>query len=143
MVPYLVFSLICFLYWCFIESRFRPNQSGDLFTGWLGVMDLRWQQFFNIFTAVSLKGSFVYNIVLWFRPCWFIAVVGYLALKKWFGKYCIVGVTALSILAFCFSGVRLPWCTEIAFVAMPFVIGGESVYGYLKRQNVAVGGAFY
>lgn len=81
MVPYFCFSLLSFLYWVLIESHFRPVDDTSLFNGILGTLDLRLQQFINIFIAENTVNSFAYNIVLWFLPCLFVADYLYSRIK--------------------------------------------------------------
>ena len=63
-VPYLTFSILSFLYWAFVEARFRPLHAEPIFTGWLGTLDIKIQQFINIFTAIGVGNAFNYNVVL-------------------------------------------------------------------------------
>lgn len=142
MLPYLVFSMICFLYWSLIEVRFRPVHDTDLFPGWLGTIDYKWQQLSNLFLAFSLKDAFHYNITMWFLPCLFSTIVIHLTLKKWLSHYSWIGITAVVSIAFIFKDLRLPWCIEIAFVALPFMFGGEMFYGKIREQKSILGGVF-
>lgn len=143
MVPYFLFSMLCFLYWYFVEMRFRPIHESSQFSGWLGSLDYRWQQFINIITGFSVKSSFVYNAVLWFLPCLFVAMIIYQALRKWLGRYSVIGVVMLASTAFFFNNIRLPWCTEIAFVALPFIYGGKMLYGKIRIASPWIGTLFF
>lgn len=102
MVPYFMFSGLCFLYWILVEVRFRPIRDTSLFSGWLGAMDYKLQQLANIFFAFSVKDAFLYNVVLWFLPCLFITMIVYLTLRKWGGAICrnrcrLIGINSLYI----------------------------------------------
>lgn len=81
LVPYFVFSIICFVYWALIESRFRPMHDVAIFDDGIG-LNVKLQQFANIFTAINCRSAFVYNIVLWFLPCLIMAELVYSKIKN-------------------------------------------------------------
>lgn len=81
-LPYIVFSLITFAYWTFVESRFRPMHDNEVIPGLGGVISYKWQQFINILTAIDSKDAFIYNIVLWYLPCLFVCRILYILLNK-------------------------------------------------------------
>jgi len=64
MIPYIVFSLLSFFYWQFVESRFRPVHDGDIFQVLSGKLGMSWQQFLNIFLAFSFKDGYLPLLVL-------------------------------------------------------------------------------
>ena len=136
-IPYLVFSLISFVYWAGIEWKFRPSDLAPIYSGSLGLLDVRIQEFLNIFTAYSVNGAFEYNIVMWFLPCLFCSMVVYKWLKLHTGQWlslCVIGLTALYFLTEDYMPV-LPWCLEIAFVALPFVWVGDKCYAWVRNNN--------
>lgn len=93
-MPYLVFSLITFAYWAGIEWKFRPSEMVPIYSGEMGLQDIRLQEFFNIFTAYSAENAFEYNIVMWFLPCLFCCMVIYRWLKLYTGRWlplCVLG----------------------------------------------------
>ena len=142
MIPYITFSILCFLYWLLIEIRFRPLQSEDLFTGLFGTLDFRWQQFINIFVAFSFDNAFLYNIVLWFLPCLFVAMILYVAIRKYMRSYAYVGIAIVAALGLFLEKIHLPACTEIAFVTIPFIYFGESFYKKAQISSPIMGGVF-
>lgn len=87
MIPYFLFSFLCFLYWFSIESRFRPENNYILFSGLLGTLDTDAQQFINIFLAENAFYAFPYNVVLWFLPCLFVAECIYNAISRFKPAY--------------------------------------------------------
>lgn len=136
-VPYLVFSLITFVYWSIIEWRFRPSDLAPIYGGSLGGLDVRLQEFLNIFTAYSVDDAFEYNIVMWFLPCLFCSMVIYKWLKLHTGQWlslCVIGLAALYFLTEEYMPL-LPWCLEIAFVALPFVWVGDKCYALVRDNN--------
>lgn len=137
MVPYFVFSLITFAYWAAIEWKLRPSKIPALYEGTIGTLDVRLQEFLNIFTSYSVKGAFEYNVVLWFLPCLFCCMVAYKWMKLRLGKFLPVGVVGLAALCFAAHSVMpvLPWCFEIALVALPFVWIGDVCYLKVKSQS--------
>lgn len=140
MIPYIVFSLLSFFYWQFVESRFRPVHDGDIFQMLSGILGMSWQQFLNIFLAFSFKDGFLYNVVLWFLPCLLMAIMIYTCIRRNLGRYEILGVAVVALLGFVLSGVRLPFCLEIAFVAVPFLWCGRLSYKFLRISPVVAGG---
>lgn len=69
--PYLVFSLITFIYWTFFESKYRPTHDNDVIPWLSDIISYKLQQIINIFAAIDTKDAFIYNIVLWYLPCLF------------------------------------------------------------------------
>jgi fucose 4-O-acetylase-like acetyltransferase len=144
-VPYILFSLISFAYWAFIEVKFRKAQSANVFSGFLGELDFRMQQFINIFTAFDMGSynSFLYNAVLWFLPCMFVAAVTYHFICK-LPKVWIPIVCALSALIY-FLFLQhwvLPWCAEIALTTLPLFYLGEWLYPKIKKTSKRVDAVF-
>lgn len=137
-VPYLAYSLLCFAYWALLESRFRPIQEGNLFPWLANVFSIKGQQFINIFTAISFKDAFLYNVVLWFLPCLFVCRVlfGWLTLSR--------HPLALSVILATMGygwvyGLRLslPWCMELALVVLPLIFLAYRGYEAF-REHVSV-----
>lgn len=129
MVPYFCFSLLSFLYWVLIESHFRPVDDTSLFNGILGTLDLRLQQFINIFIAENTVNSFAYNIVLWFLPCLFVADYLYSRIKitpQW--KWTIIACLPAIYYVFIDDVQCLPLCLNIAVLAVPFLALGHQFY---------------
>lgn len=132
MVPYIVFSVICFVYWALLESKFRPAIDGRVFGGWLNG-NIKIQQFLNIFTAINSKSAFVYNVVLWFLPCLFMAELMYAKVKGG-KKEWIVNLFAIIT---CYLLVRnsngFLWCLGESLVAVPLLSLGFHVYQPLMK----------
>lgn len=133
MVPYFGFSIICFIYWFFLESRFRPVHDVSLFPWLQGTLNYKLQQLVNIPLAFSFNDAFQYNVVLWFLPCLFLAILLYIGLKKILGKYVFIGAVASAGLGFLLQEIHLPWCLEIALVTVPFVWVGHDLYRWLRN----------
>ena len=140
MVPYVAFSLLSFFYWRLVESRFRPVHDGDLFPMLSGMLDMGWQQFLNIFLAFSFEDAFLYNVVLWFLPCLLMSTMIYTCVRRNLGRYEIVGVVLVAILGLAITELRLPFCSEIAFAAVPFLWCGRLLYKRLCASAALVGG---
>lgn len=130
-VPYLIFSILSFLYWFIIESKFRPIHDTPIFMGFLGELPIKLQQFINIFTAENALYSFAYNVVLWFLPCLFIADLIYSRIRdKKIEWIIIIGLIAIYYLWI----EKLPcllWCSNIAILAVPFIAMGYHSYKYI------------
>lgn len=144
MVPYFAFSLISFLYWVFIEYRFRPSDIPPLFMGIVGTWDVKIQEFINIFTAYSAEKAFEYNIVLWFLPCLFCTLVLYKAIKCYIPQYVSKIVLFVTIIGFAYQ-THIPlllWCADLSLVALSFVWLGDVAYRKIKDVHpIVLGGA--
>ena len=140
-VPYLSFSLISFVYWAFLEVKFRKVQSANVFSGFLGELDFRTQQFINIFTAFDMGAytSFLYNVVLWFLPCMFVATLIYHLISKlpkmWVPIICVLFASVYFLFL---QHTVLPWCTEIALTTLPIFFLGEWLYPQIKKTSIRV-----
>ncbi len=133
MVPYFVFSLLSFAYWCFVESRFRPVHDDALFLGYLGTLNVKLQQFINIFLAENSGNSYIYNVVLWFLPCLFVADLIYAKVKK--TKFVWAAMVALVAVYYLWVS-KLPcwiWSMNIAILAVPYMFLGHRYYPLLNK----------
>lgn len=137
-VPYLAFSLLNFTYWALLESRLRPIHEGDLFPWLSGRLDMKWQQFLNIFTAISFKDAFLYNVVLWFLPCLFVCRVLFGWLRQ--SRHSLELSVLLAAIGYgCIYGLKLelPWCVELALAATPLIFLAN--WGYKAfREHLGV-----
>lgn len=133
MVPYFAFSLLCFLYWWLIEVRLRPVHDDPLFPGALGMLDIKLQQFVNIFVAANIGDSFAYNVVLWFLPCLFVADLLYAIMRK--SKYTWAYVVLSAILYYVqFAKLpQLPWCLNLAVLSVSLLFIGHKTYAWLYQ----------
>lgn len=132
LVPYFVFSFISFAYWALIESKFRPLHEDDIFGDFFAI-NTKLQQFINIFTAINCKSAFIYNIVLWFLPCLFIAEYLYSKIKS--AK--VELVIDVSCIIVCYVIVSSSngwlWCLGEAVAAVPFLSLGNRFYQPLMK----------
>lgn len=131
--PYLLFSLISFFYWALLESRFRPVDSEPLFLGSLGNLNIKLQQFINIFIAIDSKKAFAYNVVMWFIPCLFVATAIYSLIKRI--GYTLIGVIIIIVLVLLlreYFRYSLPWCLKRALLYIPLIYIGEVSYNNFK-----------
>lgn len=115
--PYLIWALLCFLYWAVIETKFRPiPEDTSIF-----------EQFINIIYPINKrKDALIMNVVLWFLPALYISRICYhYILSKIHStniQLMIVGVIALAIQCFDFW---LPLCIPQALCALPFFTLGH------------------
>ena len=127
LVPYFVFSLICFGYWALVESKFRPMHDVAIFGDGID-LNVKLQQFVNIFAAINCKSGFVYNIVLWFLPCLFMAELVYSKIKGRKVEWAIdIACIVICYLAVSGSNGWL-WCLGEAVVAVPLLSIGYRYY---------------
>ena len=141
MIPYLVFSLLCFVYWAVVESKFRPIQNVSVILGLsTDFASVKLQQFINIFLAVNSKSAFAYNIVLWFLPCLFVTEYIYSFIKSSKYEY-VVAACLIAPCYFVFRGSNgLPLCLGMAVTAVPFLALGFHTYqpfvAFLKKSKI-------
>ncbi len=136
-IPYFTFSLIMFIYWVLLESRFRPIHERGLFPYFSDLISFKGQQFINIFIAMDYKDAFVYDIVLWYLPCLLMCRIIYGFIYKI--KYPIVFVVILACMGVVLSEmvkIVFPMCLELAFVSVPFIFLGHKYY-ILYKENIS------
>ena len=122
-LPYIVFYLFTWLYWLLVERSFRP-----LNMEW-------WQPLIGLIYGAQWHEYMSVNGILWFLPCLFTTEVLFYAVK--IIPYVWMQWTAQIILA-CFGLLfkeNLPWCLNIAFVALPFFYAGNYCRVELLVQN--------
>jgi len=124
LIPYLIFAVITFLYWRFLEIRFRPIDEG---------FDAN-SHFFDIFWQTN---RFQFNIVLWFLPCLFITTIlvnVLLTIIK--NRIIILGICLLWIVV---ASLYMPdtnafWIKE-TWYAFPFVTVGWLIGGWVSKSE--------
>lgn len=132
LVPYFVFSFICFVYWALVESRFRPMHDVAIFGDGIN-LNVKLQQFANIFTAINCRSAFVYNIVLWFLPCLFMAELLYSKIKGTKVEWVIDVLCIVVCYVVVSSSNGLPWCLGEAVIAVPLLSLGNRFYQPLMK----------
>lgn len=132
LVPYIVFSLICFVYWALIESRFRSMHDVAIFGDYIG-LNVKLQQLLNIFTAINCKPAFVYNIVLWFLPCLFMAELLFSIIKGTKVEWIIDVLCIIVCYVAVSSSYGWLWCLGEAVVAVPLLSLGNRFYQPLMK----------
>ncbi len=122
LIPYFLFSIICFLYWMIIERRIRNQLSTPIFNV-LG----------NIFLCRVDETLLLPNVVLWFLPCLFTAEIIYYLLRKLGKKYIVLPLVFIIFILgiiLCNNNIVLPFAMETAFVAILFICVGHLVEEY-------------
>lgn len=132
LVPYFVFSVICFGYWALIESKFRPLHDDAIFGDYWEI-NIKLQQLLNIFTAINCKSAFIYNIVLWFLPCLFMAELLYSKIKSTKVEWVIDVLCIIVGYATVSSSNGWPWCLGEAVIAVPLLSIGYRFYQPLMK----------
>lgn len=134
MIPYFIFSVLCFCYWLLIESKFRPIHEGTLFMGYLGTLPIKVQQVINIFLAENCVHSFEYNVVLWFLPCLFMADLIYAGISKIKFQWLAIILAIASYYLLIDKLPCLPWCLNIAILAVPLIWLGKIGYKFIIKH---------
>lgn len=120
-IPYIAFYLLTWLYWLFVERSFRP-----LGMEW-------WQPLIGMAYGAQWHGYMDHNGILWFLPCLFMTEVLFFAVKKLSkGWLQIVSVVFLACVGFLVK-TNLPWCINIACVALQFFFVGNLLRGVLLK----------
>ena len=122
-IPYIAFYLLTWVYWLFVERRFRP-----LGMEW-------WQPLIGMVYGAQWHEYMAHNGILWFLPCMFVTEVLFFAVKRlpklWIQ---ILSVLVLVGVGFLFK-FNLPWCINIAFVALQFFFVGNMVRTVLMKTE--------
>lgn len=123
LIPYLFFSVVSFVYWYFIERNIRGQNINPI------------NPLVNIIIARGGDENYIYNVALWFLPCLFTTeVIFHILIKKIKNiKILFVFILALSVVGYIYSlfdFIRLPFCIDIAFVAIGFYF-----IGYLWKDR--------
>jgi len=135
-VPYIIFSVLSFVYYCLVESKFRTDLDNNLhnfFFDSLGNVPPILEQFINIFMAFDIQNSFLYNIVMWFLPCLFISSIVFILCHRYIKDFALRSIMLLIVCPLLFyviqpTNIRLPWCAELALVAAPVMEIGYLFY---------------
>lgn len=134
MIPYFVFSVLCFCYWILIESKLRPIHEEALFMGHIGYFPIKIQQFINIFLAENCTNSFEYNVVLWFLPCLFVADFICAGINKIKFQWLAVILAVTSYYLLIDKLPCLPFCLNIAILAVPLIWLGKIGYKFIIKH---------
>ena len=122
-LPFIVFYLLTWLYWLFIERSFRP-----ITLEW-------WQPLLGMVYGAQWHGLMDHNGILWFLPCLFTTEVLFFAVShintKW--KQAIV-VAVLAGIGLPIKS-NLPWCLNIALVTLQFFWLGNLCRDILLKKR--------
>lgn len=118
-IPYVFFYLLTWLYWLFVERSFRP-----ISLQW-------WQPLLGMVYGAQWHGLMDHNGILWFLTCLFTTEVIFFAVsklpRKWQQLLIVVVFAAVGTL----FDFNLPWCLNIAMVALQFFWLGNNCRGVL------------
>jgi acyltransferase len=116
MIPYFVFSMLCFIYWVIIERNIRAQYNVSAFN-----------QFINIFLCRGGEGNYIYNAAMWFLPCLFVTEIIFdfinSKLQNKSKIYLPILMLCSSILGYWYPKLttcRLPFCMDIIFITIVF-----------------------
>ena len=117
MIPYFIFSILCFFYWWIIERNLRHQFDVSILSN-----------FINIFTCFINGDLYAPNIVMWFLPCLLISqLLFYFIVKVDSEKTKILIVLICFILGLFLNhyGIILPYGIETVFIAIFFIYFGS------------------
>lgn len=123
--PYIFFSIITFIYWFFIESKFR-NQQVSL------------KYLINIFIACGGEKNYPYNAPMWFLPCLFMTEILFNILQKLEKKYTNIIIVILGICGYFYPkifSIRMPFCLDVMMVAICFYYIGFMIRPIMSKIN--------
>jgi Fucose 4-O-acetylase and related acetyltransferases len=133
-VPYLLFSVIFYLFWFVIERR--------LLSGVSEVNPIK--PLVGILYANNIDSYMIYDVVLWFIPCLFITEVLFYMLSKITvnSKRILIMLSLFVLIGFVdshYMEFRLPWGIDIAFVAVVFYGTGYILKNFkYKMDNMKI-----
>lgn len=123
-IPYVVFYLLTWLYWLFVERSFRPIE-----LEW-------WEPLLGMLYGAQWHGLMDHNGILWFLPCLFMTEVLFYAVSRLDKKR----KQALIVAALAGVGLmiksNLPLCLNIAMVTLQFFWVGNVLGGRLLKKSV-------
>ena len=129
LVPYVLFSVLSFVYWCFVELRFREKREGTTVL----------EQFINIFYPMNMEGCYEFNIVLWFLPCLFVTSVLYHVVKKNMkSQYTDAILLIITIIIAQFLVIKIPFFISESMFALPFFVAGRLFSGEKEKNNSCI-----
>jgi Fucose 4-O-acetylase and related acetyltransferases len=117
LIPYFSFAFITYLYWFFIERHLRPSIVNPL------------QPFINIFIARGGVENYIYNVPLWYLPCFFISEIIFSGLLYYFTnnnkRYAFPILLWLSSIIgyglYTFESPQLPWFLNVVPTTIVFI----------------------
>lgn len=122
-IPYIAFYLLTWVYWLLVERSFRP-----LGMEW-------WQPLIGMVYGAQWHDYMAHNGILWFLPCLFMTEVLFFAVKK------LPKAWIQLLIIFLFAGLgflfktNLPWCVNIACVALQFFFVGNLLRNVLLKTE--------
>lgn len=130
-LPYMVLSILTYLYWALIETRF---------TGSTNLVKPFWQ----IFISQGSGGYMLHNIPMWFVLCLFLLEIIYYFISKLKNNKIRNTVILLLGITGCFMTLennffdfrKLFWSLEIAFVALPFYAIGSELSNRFGKEKI-------
>lgn len=124
MLPYFLFSLLCYLYWALIEGRFRSIKEPIL------------KPFIGIFYG-SGSDWLTFNAAMWFLPCLFITIILFYWIKSSkVGLYIMLVISSIvGYLIAQFLNVRFFWGIDIAFMSV-FFFGIGYLFNRCSINNI-------
>ena len=138
LIPYLLFAVVGFLFWYFVE-RVYDNGGND--------KQQTLKYLVGIFYAAASKDFLGFNIPIWFLPCLFVSELLFFLARKWAKRYDFVFILLLFALGIVIKerlSFRLPWGMDVSFFAVPFLYIGALVRSknivekYVLRLNTVM-----
>ena len=128
LIPYIVFALLSFVYWRFVEIGILgqiPSSAVDL-------------QLKNIFYPMNIKNAYVFNSVLWFLPALFFTEILLWFVEKSIYFKSIVAFVVLGVVAILhFYRPYVPFCISQAILSLPFLYVGTLVNDFCLKIPVS------
>ena len=125
LIPYFIFSILCFIYWFIIERRIRHQMDVSVIKVLL-----------NIPLGFINDKYLLPNIVLWFLPCLFISEILFYMIRKIKNKYIQYLIEIIIFIVgiiLCNFKIILPFGIETAFVSLLFLSIGN-IYGKFEEK---------
>jgi fucose 4-O-acetylase-like acetyltransferase len=135
LVPYFIWSLLLFLFWLFVSSKFGESVQ-------LNLSPI--QNFIGIFYSQGDRAYMDWGIPMWFLPAIFMTFLIFYWLQKIKNHYLFYFALLLTIVVGFiypkYSSVNLPWSINIAMVALIFYVFGfysfDKINTLSKRASI-------
>ena len=128
-LPYLFFVIVSYLYW--LPTHTAASKAAEY-------SELAW---YEPLSRLFIGYGHVANIGLWFFTCLTVTSLAYYLFRRYFSEKATLFVIAVSSFCFIFlhqeSWPRLPWCVDIAVVALLFYSIGHYVSEHGRRFLLA------
>ncbi|WP_191566673.1 acyltransferase family protein [Metabacillus idriensis] len=130
LVPYFIFSILSYIFWVFIGSKFGGDSllNISIFKPIIGIL-----------YSNGIDYWLIHNIPLWFLTCLFLVEIAYYYISRFKYKDILILLCILSVMGYVlslYSVARLPWGFNVALNAIPFFGIGHLLRNKLNKDLI-------